>query len=48
MLTIESTTIVVEINEGETEEIDLDEDGVADMAITLDNVSELRKITITV
>ena len=48
VLTIESTTIVVEINEGETEEIDLDEDGVADMAITLDNVSELRKITITV
>lgn len=48
ILTIESTTRVIEINEGDTEEIDLDGDGNADMAITLDVVSELRKITITV
>lgn len=48
VLTIESTKIVIEINEGETQEIDLDEDGVADMGITLDDVSELRKIIITV
>ena len=48
VLTIESTTIVIEINEGETKEIDLDGDGIADMAITLDDVTELRKITITV
>ncbi len=48
VLTIESTPIVVEIAQGETEEIDLDGDDIVDMGITLDDVSELRKITITV
>ncbi len=48
VLTIESTAQVIELDVGETIEIDLDGDGIADMAITLDAVSELRRITITV
>ncbi len=48
VLTVELPEIVIEMNEGETKEIDIDGDGIADMAITLDAVSELRRITITV
>lgn len=48
MLLIESKAIEIEVGLGETKEIDFDEDGIADMAVTLDAVSELRKITITV
>lgn len=47
-LLIESVGIEVELEVGEIKEIDLNNDGLADMAITLDAVSELRKITITV
>lgn len=50
----ERVTVTIDGNErqelivGETTEIDLDEDGIPDMALTLDAVSELRRVTITV
>ncbi len=47
-LRIESDVIEIELEWKETKEIDLDHDGIVDMAITLEAVSELRKITITV
>jgi macrodomain Ter protein organizer (MatP/YcbG family) len=45
---IKSVAIEVELDVGETKEIDLNNDGLPDMGITLEGVSELRKITITV
>ena len=47
-LLIEAPGIEFELELDETEELDLNNDGLADIAITLDAVSELRKITITV
>lgn len=48
VLTIESLPQTITIRVGETKEIDFEDDGIADMAITLDAVSELRRVTITV
>lgn len=47
-VTIESIGESLSLFVGETAEIDLDGDGVPDMALTLDAVSELRRVTITV
>lgn len=48
LVTIESTAQTLKITVGETKLVDLDADGIADSSITLDSVSDLRKVQITV